>query len=284
MQIGIGLPNPIPGTPGRVLIEWARRAETRGFSTLATIDRIAFPGYESLVTLAAAAAVTQRTGLMTDVLLGPTRNPVLLAKEAASVDQLSGGRLVLGLGVGSREDDFLASGTGFHDRGRRWDVALEVMDRAWRGELVAGANNPVTPEPVAAGRPPLVFGGMSDATIRRTVRWGTGWTAGGAAGDQIVPFTERLRAAWRDAGRPGSPRILALTYFAVGDDPRADAWIAHYYGRAPYASAIAANLARTPVALRDLVHRYEDRAVDELLIHPTIAEASQVDGLADAVL
>src|ERR687892_368890 len=102
MQIGIGLPNTVPGAPGRLLVDWAARAEARGFSALATIDRIAYPSYESLVTLAAAGAVTERVGLMTNILLSPTRSPILLAKEAASVDQLSGGRLTLGLGVGTR--------------------------------------------------------------------------------------------------------------------------------------------------------------------------------------
>src|ERR1043165_22692 len=107
MDIGIGLPNTIPGTEGRTLVGWARRAEERGFSSLATIDRIAYPNYESLIALAAAAAVTERIGPKTNVLLGPTRNPVLLAKEAASVDHISGGRLTLGLAVGARADDFV---------------------------------------------------------------------------------------------------------------------------------------------------------------------------------
>ena len=79
MKIGIGLPNSIPGTDGLTIIEWARRAEELGFSSLATIDRIAYPSYESLVVLAAAAGATERIGLLTNVLLGPTRNPVLLA-------------------------------------------------------------------------------------------------------------------------------------------------------------------------------------------------------------
>src|SRR2546427_8849371 len=136
MDIGIGLPNPVPGTPGRALVEWARRAEERGFSGLATIDRIAYPSYESLITLAAAAAVTERIGLVTNVLLGPTRNPVLLAKEAASVDQLSGGRLTLGLAVGGRPDDYAAAEQDFRTRGRRFDRELELMHRVWKGEAV----------------------------------------------------------------------------------------------------------------------------------------------------
>src|SRR3954470_20882230 len=103
MKIGIGLPNPILGADGRTIVEWARRADELGFSTLATIDRIAYPSYDSLLVLAAAAGATERIGLLTNVLLGPTRNPVLLAKEAASLDRLSGGRFTLGASVCARE-------------------------------------------------------------------------------------------------------------------------------------------------------------------------------------
>src|SRR6266498_2429978 len=179
MQIGIGLPNPIPGTTGETIIQWARRAEGAGFSSLATIDRIVYPSYESLIALAAAAAVTERVGLMTNVLLGPTRNPVLLAKEAASVDQLSGGRLTLGLGVGAREDDFEAAGLDFHTRGKRWDEDLELIHRTWRGEPM-GAGKPVGPRPARGDRVPILIGGMSDRAVERTVRWAIGWTVGGA--------------------------------------------------------------------------------------------------------
>src|SRR5437588_6447833 len=146
MDIGFGLPNSVRNADGRNLVEFARRAEAAGFSALATIDRIAFPSYESLVTLAAAAAVTERVGLFTNVLLGPTRNPVLLAKEAASVDRLSGGRLRLGLGVGGREDDFTAVGAGFHDRGKRFDRDLDLTRRVWAGELLEGIDNAVRSE------------------------------------------------------------------------------------------------------------------------------------------
>src|SRR5919108_2486732 len=138
MRIGIGLPNTVPGAPGRLLVDWAARAEARGFSTLATIDRVAYPSYESLVTLAAAGAVTERIGLMTNILLAPTRSPILLAKEAASVDQLSNGRLTLGLGVGSRKDDFEASQREFSERGKRFEQDVELMQGAWRGGLVGG--------------------------------------------------------------------------------------------------------------------------------------------------
>src|ERR687887_816133 len=125
MQIGIGLPSTIPGTEGEQIVEWARRAERRGFSSLGTIDRIVFDNYEPLIALAAAAAVTERIRLTTSILIAPYRaNAALLAKQAASVDRLSGGRLVLGMAVGGRPDDFEASGVPFDGRGRRFDEML----------------------------------------------------------------------------------------------------------------------------------------------------------------
>ncbi len=91
MRIGVGLPNTIPGTPGPRLVEWAREAESMGFSTLGTIGRLVFPTYDEFQALAAAAAVTERIGLLTNVAIGPVYDRALLAKLAAGVDQLSGG-------------------------------------------------------------------------------------------------------------------------------------------------------------------------------------------------
>jgi alkanesulfonate monooxygenase SsuD/methylene tetrahydromethanopterin reductase-like flavin-dependent oxidoreductase (luciferase family) len=287
MDIGIGLPNPIPGTPGATLVEWARRAEERGFSSLATIDRIAYPSYESLISLAAAGAVTSRIGLLTNCLLGPTRNPVLLAKEAASVDQLSAGRLTLGLGVGGRKDDFDLAEQRFENRGRRFDEALELMHRIWMGEPVGGAEKPVGPRPTREGGVPILIAGASDRAIERTVRWGRGWTAGGAPPEQVAPFVERVRAAWRDSARDGDPRIVALSYFALGEkaDEGATSYIKDYYGfLGEWVDTIARGVPRTPEAIRDTVGRFEEIGVDELILDPTISDLEQVDLLAEALL
>jgi alkanesulfonate monooxygenase SsuD/methylene tetrahydromethanopterin reductase-like flavin-dependent oxidoreductase (luciferase family) len=286
MRIGIGLPNPIPGTPGRLLVRWAGRAEELGFSTLATIDRIAYPSYESLVALAAAGAITERIGLLTNILLAPTRNPVLLAKEAASVDQLSDGRLTLGLAVGSRRDDFVASERGYEDRGHRFEQDLELLHGAWRGELVGGCPKPPTPRPVA-GQVPILMGGTADAVIDRVVRWGAGWTAGGSAPDQVAPFAERVRAAWKDAGREGRPRIVALSYFSIGDEVVDDskAYLLDYYAYlGKWAQGIADGTPRSPEEVRTTVSRFEEAGVDELIFDPTVADLEQVDRLADLVL
>src|SRR5437764_9490948 len=126
MDVGIGLPATIPGVQRDQLLEWARRAEARGFSSLGTIDRIVYANYEPLIALAAAAAVTERIRLATTILIAPYRaNAALLAKQASSVDALSGGRLVLGVAVGGREDDYEVSGVDFHTRGRRFEEMLQ---------------------------------------------------------------------------------------------------------------------------------------------------------------
>src|SRR5215218_5826460 len=126
MDVGIGLPATIAGVERDELLEWARRADVRGFSSLGTIDRLVYGNYEPLIALAAAAAVTERIRLATTILIAPFRaNGALVAKQAASLDVIANGRLVFGVAVGGREDDYAASGVGFHRRGRTMDEMLE---------------------------------------------------------------------------------------------------------------------------------------------------------------
>jgi alkanesulfonate monooxygenase SsuD/methylene tetrahydromethanopterin reductase-like flavin-dependent oxidoreductase (luciferase family) len=284
MEIGIGLPNSLREANGPNLIEFARRADQAGFTTLATIDRIAFPSYESLVTLAAAAAVTERIRLMPNVLLGPTRNPVMLAKESASVDRLSNGRLVLGLGVGGRQDDFDAVGLGFHDRGKRWDQDLELIHRVWAGESIDDLLNPVGPTPTKDQRVPILIGGSTEAAIRRTIRYGIGWTAGGAPPDAVAPFAERVRAAWKDSGRPGDPKIVALSYYSVGEEEAAKRYVTDYYGfLGDFSTQMAEWIPKDVNAIKATVNAFEEIGVDELILDATVDDPDQVDKLAEIV-
>lgn len=286
MRIGIGLPNPVPGTPGTVLPAWAVQAEQQGFSSLATIDRVAFANHDSLIALAAAAAVTERIELLTNVLLLPTRQPIVLAKEAATIASISGGRFTLGIGVGGREDDFTLSDTSFADRGKRTDQMLETLTAAWRGEPVDGSTEPVVPD-VPGGAIPLLIGGNSAAAVRRTVDYGVGWTVGGAPPDQVKPMADRIKAAWQEAGKPGRPRILALTYYSLGDEveDRSYAYLRHYYANfGQYAEMIAGGALRSADAIRGALAAYEEAGVDEVIFDPTVAEPSQIDRLAAIVL
>ncbi|PZG44591.1 LLM class flavin-dependent oxidoreductase [Spongiactinospora gelatinilytica] len=176
MDIGIGLPGHVPWTDGRTLVEWARRAEARGFSTLSVSDRLVWNTPEPLIALAAAAGATSRIRLLTSVLIGPLRaNHALFAKAVTTLDQVAGpGRLRLGLAPGLRDDDFAHGEVDYPTRGREFDRLLDRL------AAVVSGGDPVGPPPATAGGPPLLFGGGSAAALRRITTHGTGWIAGDA--------------------------------------------------------------------------------------------------------
>jgi alkanesulfonate monooxygenase SsuD/methylene tetrahydromethanopterin reductase-like flavin-dependent oxidoreductase (luciferase family) len=281
MDISIGLPTTLR-VDGPAVVDWARRAEERGFANLATIDRIVYPNYDSLTALAAAAGATSRIGLFTDILLTTVYPPVWLAKATGSLHALSGGRLVLGLGVGGREDDFTALDRPYDQRGRLMDEALETLHAAWAGQPVG--DHPVSPA-VPGGRVPVLIGGNGPAAVRRTVRWGAGWTVGGATPAAAAEAAEKVRAAWREAGREGEPRLAALTYYGFGDDAGTDAALRSYYGFLGDAQEyVVAGAVRTPQQAAARVRDFAAAGFTDLVLDPTLATPDQVDRLADAVL
>ena len=286
MDVGIGMPSTIPGADGRVFAEWARASEEAGFSSLGTIDRVAYPNYEPLVTLAAAAAVTERIRLVTSILLAPLRpNTALLAKQAASVDNISGGRLTLGLAVGAREDDYEASGVDMHTRGRVFDEQLEHMKRLWAGEN-GGVPHDFGPDPVTRGGPTIITGGQVEASYRRAARHGAGWIAGGLPPDMFRDAVSQLREVWSAEGREDQPRTMALAYFALGPDARADAdrYLKHYYAfMGEFAEQIAQSAAVSEEMVQGYVSAFEDAGCDELILFPCSADMEQVRLLREAL-
>jgi alkanesulfonate monooxygenase SsuD/methylene tetrahydromethanopterin reductase-like flavin-dependent oxidoreductase (luciferase family) len=286
MKIGIGLPNTVPGTQGGEMRDWAMRAEAAGFSTLGTIDRLVYGNHESLIALSYAAAVTEHIGLLTSVLLAPLRtNTALLAKQATSVDVLSGGRLTIGLAVGDREDDYDVSGVDFASRGAIFDRQLDDLRRYWSGEKVGFAGG-IGPQP-RDGRPEVVIGGRSAATFRRAAQW-KGWMMGGGAPDTFPPEIEKLDAAWAAAGREGEPRRMSLAYFALGDDARGQAqrYIADYYAflGEEAAQGFGQSVPADPDSIRQVVDAFAAAGCDELVWFPTSSDPRQVDLLAEVVL
>jgi alkanesulfonate monooxygenase SsuD/methylene tetrahydromethanopterin reductase-like flavin-dependent oxidoreductase (luciferase family) len=286
VKIGIGLPTTIPGTTGPQVIDWARRADAAGFSTLGTIDRIVYGNYESFVALGAAAAVTERIGLTTSILIVPARaSAAVLAKQAATVHALSGGRLVLGVAAGGREDDFTAAGVRFDDRGRRFDQMLDEIKRLWAGEE-RGHAGAVGPD-VSDSPPAIVVGGQVDAAFRRAARYGDGWIMGTAPPEYFPPAIEKLETAWKAEGRDGEPRKMSLAYFSLDDDPDAALRrsIGDYYDFAgEYAEMLLDGAAKDERQVKERVRAFEEVGCDELIMCPASADPAQVDKLAAAVL
>ncbi len=284
MDIGIGLPNTVRNA-GPLVADWARRAEERGFAGLATVDRIVYPNLDSLTTLAVAAGATSRIGLFTDILLAPAYPPVLLAKQTASLDVMSGGRLTLGLGVGGRPDDYAALDRPFQRRGRLMDETLDLLHRSWAGESDSGDEFPVGPEPVRGNRVPILMGGASEATVTRAVKYAEGWTAGAGGPEQAAPMIAKVRQAWRDAGRDGEPRFAAMVYFGLGDEAASRATLRDYYGfLEQWVDTIVESAIRDPKQARDLADGFAEAGITEMFFYPSVGSLDEVDRLADAVL
>jgi alkanesulfonate monooxygenase SsuD/methylene tetrahydromethanopterin reductase-like flavin-dependent oxidoreductase (luciferase family) len=280
MDIGIGLPNAVRGVDRAGIVDWAQRAERAGFSSLGTIDRIVYPNFESLISLAAAAAVTERIRLVTDILIGPLRSiTALLAKQAATIDQLSGGRLVLGLSVGGRPDDYEVSGVDFHSRGRVFDQQLADLNRFWAGDGGVG------PAPANGKRPTLLIGGQADVAFRRAAEHADGWTLGGGTPDAFAESLAKLREAWQAAGRDGEPRTAVLLYFSLGPDAESAARrsLGDYYAwLGQYADQIVQSTATDEQTVKGYLSGFEEAGADEAICFPASPDPDQVELLAKA--
>jgi alkanesulfonate monooxygenase SsuD/methylene tetrahydromethanopterin reductase-like flavin-dependent oxidoreductase (luciferase family) len=278
MEIGVGLPNAVTGTSGEQLIEWAKRADGRGFSTLGTIDRLVYENFEPLTALTAAAAVTERIGLTTAVMLGPLRgNPNAVAKQTQSIQALSGGRLTLGIGLGGRDDDYEFGDVSMSDRAQLQDELLETLRADWDDDSMG----PATPTP-----PRVLVGGAVQASYDRAARLGDGWIAGGAGPDEFAKGVERVKAAWSQAGREGKPYVACLAYYALGDDAEqlANDYLTHYYAfmGEEIAAYIAGSAAKDADSVKGALAAYEAVGCDELIFFPCASDPDQVDLLADA--
>ena len=289
MKISLGPTFQTPTNSWPVIRAMAERADRGPYYAFASLDRLAYNSYEPMATLAAIAAVTTRVRLMTAVLVSPLRNAGVLAKQAATVDAISGGRLTLGLAVGSREDDSLVAPAGFHDRGRRFTEQLQEMRRIWAGDVQDGATYAVGPMPVQAGGPELILGGTADRALDRVGKYATGYVMGGRANDRewVKGIMERVNKAWAANNRVGNPRFVATLPCAFG--PRAEQQIedavAHYYGGRPGRGSEHQSPANpaSAEAVREMIAMHEELGTDEIVFRPATLDLAQVDQLTEAI-
>lgn len=278
MNVGVGLPNSLPGVDAFTLLDWARRADEGPFSSLGVLDRVQWESYEPMATLAAVAPMTRRIRLATTIVIGPLRNTTLLAKEAASVDALSGGRLTLGLAVGARREDYEVAGVPAADRGRRLTDQLVELRTAW-------GQDGIGPPSLQPGGPDLLVGGTSDIAFARMARHADGYVHGGGPPRLFLRAAETALTAWTDAGRPGRPKLWGQGYFALGDEDAVsrglDYMRAYYAFTGPFAETIAEGLLRTPQGLLQFVRGYLEAGCDELVLMPAVADGDQLDRLTD---
>ena len=199
MRVGVGLPNGIPGTNGQLIIEWARRADEGPFSSLGVIDRLVYDSYDPLIALAAAAAATRRVRLATTIVISLLHNTPALAKAAASLDAISGGRLVFGLAVGARKEDYDAAGIDYRSRGKRLSEQIATLRSLWE-------EGQISPQAARSRGPEILIGGLSDSGFARMARYADGYVHGGGPPKAFARAADKACASWSDAGRPGHDR------------------------------------------------------------------------------
>jgi alkanesulfonate monooxygenase SsuD/methylene tetrahydromethanopterin reductase-like flavin-dependent oxidoreductase (luciferase family) len=297
MEVGMTLPvmEPDLWTDGAATLEaWSRAVDEGPFSSLCFGERMAFDNPDALTLLGAVAAWTSRARLTTTVLVPQLHDPVVLAKALATGDQLSGGRLSVGLGVGGRDEDYRAASA---DPATKTMAGLAervaVMKRVWAGERVGDAVLPVGPPPVQDGGPELLVGTLGPRTIRSAAAWADGLA--GMSLDLDLAEMERVfgltRDAWQEAGRP-APRVTTSFWFALGEPAAAREQVhrhlLHYMNWIPsaYVDAMAATagFAGTEAELLDVLKRVEDLGADEVQLIPTGSDVGQVRRVAELLV
>lgn len=288
MRIGLALPAMLDGLDRRRLLDWARRIEADGYSTIGFGERISYRNLELFTVLSAAAAVTERVDVAASVVVLPMHSEVWVAKQMATLDVVSGGRAVLGVGVGGRTEDYEALG---RTAARRWDRIDEQVGRIrrlWEGDAPGAGLDPVGPPPLH--RIPIMSAGVGPRSLARSAAW-----ADGINGFELDPAptaltaaADRTRAAWHEAGRADAPVVMTSWWFALGADPveQLRGYARHYLGvfGADLAGALAASCtAAGPSAVRAAVEAAAAAGYDEIQLVPTTVSLADLDALTELI-
>jgi alkanesulfonate monooxygenase SsuD/methylene tetrahydromethanopterin reductase-like flavin-dependent oxidoreductase (luciferase family) len=309
LDVSMTLPVMEAGLDRDAIFDWVSRIERGPYASLCFGERISFRNPDAVALMGACAAWTRRVRLMTTVMIAPIHHPVLLAKQAATLDVLSGGRLTLGIGIGGREEDFRALDVDLagHNNERLTEV-VAALRRVWAGEIVVpGARSGVGPVPVQKGGPPVLCGAMGPRATRLASRWADGlcgFNWGPRPEGERPSFAlanhvwtlrdmERqfalARSAWQEAGRDRPPRLAVGFWFALG--PRARAQIESHLRM--YLNWLApgeiepllpiAGFAGNARELRAVLQQIADLGADEVQLVSTALDPDQVERAAEAI-
>jgi probable F420-dependent oxidoreductase len=239
LKIGINLLNFGPGAHPESFAEWARRTEELGYHFLGVSDHVALtkdvssqypaPFYDPFTLLAWLSGITAKLELATTVAILPYRSPLQLARVGANLDNLSGGRLILGVGVGWAREEFEVLGIRFEERGAIADEYLGALLELWtrdvasyRGRFVGFEEIETGPRPLREPHPPIWVGGGSDAALRRAARFGDAWHPIRIRVPWLEKRKDELRAIAESMGRP-SPALCPRILLRLTERPEGDA-------------------------------------------------------------
>lgn len=290
MDIGVALPQMAPDYGPSTTVTWARGIEAGPFFSVSAGERVTFTNPEMVVSLAAAAAVTSRVRVMANVWVLPQHPPAMVAQQVGTLDQLSGGRLTVAVGIGGRDEDYRALGSPFERRHQRLDDAVTELRRLLDGGPAYDGGDPVGPLPVQPGGVPILAGALGPKAMARAAQWAdgvSGFSVTGARRD-LVGLNRLADDAWAAAGR-GTPRKVNGFFFCLGVDDglaRLRAFTERYLGfMGPELAAAFA--AEVRLADADVVRRALDDAqeagCDEIVLVPATADPACLDAAAELV-
>ena len=289
MKIGVCLPYMVRDFGRENILTWARKIDAGPFDSLSCGERITGHTYEMHSLLCAAAAVTQRVRIMPALYVLPMRSAVLTAKEVATLDTISDGRVAITVGVGGREKDYEAVGASFARRHQRLDDQVAEMKRVWRGETVHEGMDAIGPTSPQANIP-VYAGAMGPKAIARASAWADGVYGASMLGDREghQAIFDMAKAAWRERGRTDKPYLIGSFWCSLSPDAEADlkSYIYNYmrYMGDDVGKGMAAMATcHTPAAIREAIENVRAAGADELLICPATAHYDEVERLAELV-
>ena len=292
VKVGLALPNMATGWTRQTFLDWCRVAEEGPFSSISCGERITFRNTEMITSVAAAAALTTRPRVMVNLAVTPWHETALLAKQMATIDVISDGRLDLGVGVGARGQDFEAMHASMDHRHQRIDEQVAELRRLWNGgEPVPGAP-PLGPPVVQEGGPPLYAGALGPKALARAARWAHGITGFSLNADpaELNPAIDAARRAWTEAGRSERPVFTSACFVVCGVPDAAERlrrFTREYMGIfGDDVAGLMADLARlssVPTLTEALTRTADETDADEIILVPGVTDAACADTLARAV-
>lgn len=290
MEIGVGLPTNLRGTNKDLVLEWARRAEAAGFASLCMGERLTYAGYDWVLSLTAAAAVTSRIRLLANVIILPIHPVGVVAKQSLSLDDFSGGRLSLGVGLGTPLDDYDVAPSPREGRGARFEESMRTLRELWKGESLLEGVRAIGPPPVREGGPELLLGANGLKSLRRAGQFTDGAVTWSFSADprEARAMFDVVEQSWRDFDRKGSPRLVCGCYYSAGPNAEQDlaAYFRDYYPNVlpgQVEDLLAAVRTVTPEAIRTVVREFEEIGCDEFIFVPVKPDLAHLDGLAEIV-
>jgi probable F420-dependent oxidoreductase len=295
-NIGLCMVNPAPQIAPGYVTSVARKCEESGIHSFWLIDRVIYDNLEPLTALSAAAAVTSKIRLGTSVLLAALRHPTLLAKTVATLDFLSAGRVTLGIGFGSRENDFTSVDIPYEHRGSRAEELLALMKRLWaedgvthKGKFYRVENVTTGPRPIQNPYPPIWMGGSAEAALKRAARLADGYICGSSAIPEFPALWEKISGFAVAAGRdPNKLAKAALTFIAIDDNKSkaieaCESYLNRYYGRVRL-DVEKTFLVGSAEACAERIRATFAKGIGTLIIGAVIPELRQLDLLGEKVL